>query len=95
LLADYENMYADLSAGSGLGALSRDEEFTRGFLQRHRKKLLFATDCPCRDGHGQGYEPGCFGRKLRPLLERLVEDEETLQDLLHDNVLRVLGQSDT
>jgi len=91
LLSDYENMYADLSAGSGYGAISRDEDFSRGFLQRHRKKLLFATDCPCRDGRGAGYEPGCFGQKLLPLLRRLMEEEDALQDILYRNARRVLG----
>lgn len=90
LLAEYPNMYADLSAGSGLGALSRDEDFTKGFLLRHRKKLLFATDCPCLDGKGGGYKPGCFGQKSLPLLRRLA-DENTLRDILHNNAIRLLG----
>jgi predicted TIM-barrel fold metal-dependent hydrolase len=45
LLADYPNMFGDLSANSGLNALTRDPEHTRGFLARHQKKLLFGTDC--------------------------------------------------
>ena len=45
LLADYPNRYADLSAGSGLNALLRDEEHARGFLDRHQDKLLFGSDC--------------------------------------------------
>jgi hypothetical protein len=44
-LADYPNMFGDLSAGSGLNALTRDEDFTRGFLERHQDKLLFGSDC--------------------------------------------------
>src|SRR5215470_5929918 len=35
-LADYPNLYGDLSAGSGLNALLRDEEFTRDFFRRHQ-----------------------------------------------------------
>ena len=31
-LTDYPNMFGDLSAGSGLNALTRDEDFTRDFL---------------------------------------------------------------
>ena len=30
LLSDYPNMYGDMSAGSGLNALLRDEEHARG-----------------------------------------------------------------
>jgi predicted TIM-barrel fold metal-dependent hydrolase len=91
LLSDYGNMYADLSAGSGLGAITRDEEFSRGFLDRHRKKLLFATDCPCRDGAGSGYDAGCFASRSLPVLKRLVEDTEALEDILHRNAERLFG----
>ena len=91
LLSDYEHMYADLSAGSGLGALRRDEAFSEGFLERHRKKLLFATDCPCMDGAGGDYEQGCFAGKSLPFLKRMVKNSEALEDILHNNSVRVLG----
>ncbi len=39
-LSDYPNMYGDLSAGSGLNALTRDEDFARDFLKRHQDKLV-------------------------------------------------------
>ena len=39
LLTDYPNMFGDLSAGSGLNALNRDQDFTRDFLARHQDKL--------------------------------------------------------
>ena len=41
LLADYENMYGDLSAGSGRNAVSRDKDFTTPFLTRHRLSPFF------------------------------------------------------
>jgi predicted TIM-barrel fold metal-dependent hydrolase len=44
-LADYPNMFGDLSAGSGLGALTRDPSFTPGFFERHQDKLLYGSDC--------------------------------------------------
>lgn len=44
LLENYPNIYADISAGSGYNALTRDEEFGIEFLNRFDKKLLFATD---------------------------------------------------
>lgn len=44
LLADYPNLYADLSAGSAYNGLTRDPEFGRGFLERHWAKLMFGTD---------------------------------------------------
>jgi len=56
-LGDHENLYGDLSANSGYNALTRDAEFTRGFLERHRRKLMFGCDCSCRDGRGTGGSP--------------------------------------
>jgi len=44
LLQEYDNMYADLSAGSGYNAITRDPEFTQGFLERNWRKLMFGTD---------------------------------------------------
>jgi len=43
-LQEYENMYADISAGSGYVAMTRDPEFTQAFIRRNWRKLLFATD---------------------------------------------------
>lgn len=54
LLADYANLYGDLAANSGNNALSRDPEFTEGFLKRHQDKLIYGSDCACRDGRGAG-----------------------------------------
>ncbi|MEO8301848.1 MAG: amidohydrolase, partial [Rhizomicrobium sp.] len=54
LLADYPNLFADTSANSANNALSRDAEFTTGFLKRHQDKLHFGSDCNCDDGKGGG-----------------------------------------
>ena len=54
LLADYPNLFGDLSANSGNNALSRDPEFTTDFLARQQNKLLFGSDCFCQDGKGGG-----------------------------------------
>jgi predicted TIM-barrel fold metal-dependent hydrolase len=44
LLAECPNLYADISAGSGNNALTRDPAFTEGFLERHWRKLILGTD---------------------------------------------------
>jgi hypothetical protein len=44
LLSTYPNLMADLSAGSGHNALSRDVAHALDFLERHRDRLLFGTD---------------------------------------------------
>jgi predicted TIM-barrel fold metal-dependent hydrolase len=78
LLADYPNIYGDLSANSGRNALARDPEFASGFLSRHRRKLMFGSDCPCRDGRGAGQvstspalKDRCVARETLTLLKRL------------------------
>jgi len=48
-LQEYDNMYADLSAGSGWNALTRDPDFTPGFVARNWRKLLMGTDV-CKHG---------------------------------------------
>jgi predicted TIM-barrel fold metal-dependent hydrolase len=53
-LSDYPNLYADMSANSGNNALSRDPDFSRDFIVRHREKLVFGSDCSCTDGNGGG-----------------------------------------
>jgi predicted TIM-barrel fold metal-dependent hydrolase len=44
LMDTYPNIYGDLSAGSGAGAISRDLEFGRQFLTRRADRLMFGTD---------------------------------------------------
>jgi uncharacterized protein len=86
LLSDYPNMYGDLSAGSGLNALTRDEEHAGGFLLRHRGKLLYGSDCDDRIGSGEK----CSGSQCLAELRRLVSDGGVLKDILVSNAKRVI-----
>ena len=94
LLEEYPNIYGDISAGSGFGALSRDREFGRDFVRRHRSKLLWATDCPCRDGEGnwgEGRKRECFAAQSLPLLRDYCESEDHFADITYRNAERLLG----
>lgn len=44
LMDKYPNLYGDLSAGSGAGAISRDPTFGREFLIRRADRVMFGTD---------------------------------------------------
>jgi hypothetical protein len=44
LFDNYENLWGDLSAGSGHNAISRDPEFGNQFLEDFQDRLLFGTD---------------------------------------------------
>lgn len=90
LMSDYPNLYADCSAGSGFNAISRDEDFTAGFIERHPKQLLFGSDCPCWDGKGGKFDGMCYSTRLQEFFRRMVSDEQTLADIFANNALRAL-----
>ena len=71
LLADYPNMYGDLSAGSGLNAMLRDEDHARQFLVRHQDKLLYGSDC--NDSIGMGEK--CSGSLQISAVRRIAPPE--------------------
>lgn len=84
-LRDYPNMYGDLSAGSGLNSLERDEDQAREFLVRHQDKLVYGSDC----NDLVGSVPGCQGAKTIETLRRLVPDEKIRRKLFYANAKRV------
>ena len=99
LLGDYANLYGDLAANSGNNALSRDPQFTPGFLKRHQDKLIFGSDCSCADGKGGGVSqannPGasrlagkCVARETLTLLKKTVTPQ-MFRKLTWDNAHRV------
>lgn len=91
LLTKYPNLYADLSAGSGYNALTRDEPFTASFIARHPQQLIFGSDCPCFDGKGGQFNGVCYSQRLQAFLQRTVKDRSILQDICYHNALRALN----
>ncbi len=81
LLAGYDNLYADLSAYSGYNALTRDPAFTRGFVERHWRKLLWGTD----------YLAPNQPMPQLTWLRDLDVTEEVRAAIARDNARRVLG----
>ncbi len=86
LLSDHANVYGDLSAGSGLNALLRDEDHARDFLKRHQNKLMFGSDCT--DAFGQGDK--CFGSRQIATVRRLSPDAQAVRKMLYGNAARLL-----
>jgi uncharacterized protein len=84
-LANYPNMFADMSAGSGLNALTRDEDHARGFLDRHQNKLLYGSDCA--DVEGQG--PKCQGAQTIAAIRRLAPNKTAERKILYENARHV------
>jgi predicted TIM-barrel fold metal-dependent hydrolase len=85
LLTDYPNMYGDLSASSGLGALTRDPDFTRDFFHRHQDKLLYGSDC--NDVIGRG--PGCQGARTIAAIRELSPTKKIERKLLYENAKKL------
>ena len=98
-LSDFPNLYADMSANSGNNALSRDPDYSRGFITRHRSKLIFGSDCSCTDGKGGGVSQGnnpeasrlagkCVARATLGLLKGLTSPE-VFRQITWDNGRRL------
>lgn len=94
MLADYPNVYGDLSANSGRNALARDPEFAAAFIARHRAKLIFGSDCGCRDGHGTAQPQAplngkCTARETLTLLKKMAPPE-LFRQITWDNGMKLL-----
>jgi len=94
VLADYPNMYGDLSANSGRNAITRDQEFAASFLKRHRQKLMFGSDCPCTDGRGGGQTQGamkgkCIARETLTAMQKLTT-ADLFRTIAWDNGTKLL-----
>jgi len=76
LLAQYDNLFCDISGTSGFNALNRDRNQSRRFLQKHASKVLFGTDNT--------------DFPLLQLLESMKLGKEQLEMILFRNSLRVL-----
>jgi|LSQX01.1.fsa_nt_gb predicted TIM-barrel fold metal-dependent hydrolase len=75
LLKKYPNLYGDLSAGSGLNALTRDEEYGYKFLEEFQDKLMFGTDI-------------CSNIKVVPHIEyfKKVKAEKKISKVAYDKI---------
>lgn len=86
LLSDYPNMYGDMSAGSGLNSMMRDEDHARGFLARHQDKLLFGSDCSDR----KAGTADCLGTNIIAAIRRLAPGKKAERKILCDNASKLL-----
>ncbi|CAG4989843.1 hypothetical protein DYBT9275_00393 [Dyadobacter sp. CECT 9275] len=85
LLSDYPNMYGDMSAGSGLLSMTRDEEHARDFIKRHQDKLLYGSDCDDSVGHGEK----CQGAQTLIEIRKLAPDKKAERKILYENAKKL------
>lgn len=74
----HPNLYADLSAGSGVRALGRDPEHARRFLVRFADRLLFGRDY--------------YGTELHELLQTLDLPKAAREKIYFRNALRLVPE---
>jgi len=85
-LSDYANIYGDLSASSGLNALTRDEDHAKSLLERHQDKLVYGSDC--EDPSGLASE-GCTGALDIAEIRKLVSNKQIERKLLYENAKKL------
>ena len=87
LLRSYPNLYADISAGSGHNALTRDPEYGLRFLDEFQDRLLFGTDV-CSSDPG-----GCMPHLalLKHLLAEGKLSPSAFEKITSGNAIRLLG----
>jgi uncharacterized protein len=85
-LKEHPNFFADLSAGSALNALRRDEAHAREFLARHESKLLFGTDCNDKVGEGEK----CSGSQMLATIRAWAPSKAVERKILFDNARGLL-----
>ena len=76
LLKKYKNLHCDLSAGSGLNAISRDPAWGKRFLLRYSDRILYGTDM--------------FDRHHLDYLESLKLDRRIMRRIMGGNAMKLL-----
>jgi hypothetical protein len=78
MLREYDNLYADISAGSGHRALTRDPDFGLRFIHEMQDKLLYGTDN--------------FDTQHIDLLQSLDLSEDVFAKITHENAARLVPE---
>jgi len=88
LLREYDNLYCDLSAGSGSNAMMRDPEYAARFMTEFSDRVMYGIDV-CT------YATNKFQYTFDAFLTKLVEDkaitEEVYWKICRHNAEKMLG----
>ncbi|MGQ9596506.1 MAG: amidohydrolase family protein [Thermoproteota archaeon] len=87
ILKQYRNVYADISAFSGLNAISRDREFGKRFLSDMSNKIVYGTDFPCINSEGAQFGPD---KSHISALKSYNLEEEVMERITRKNILKIL-----
>ena len=81
LMEKFDNIYGELSAGSGANSISRDLDFGREFLIRRQDRIMFGTDF---------LTPGQIVPQFELFEQKLRLPEEVQGKIFRDNARRLL-----
>ena len=81
LMEKFDNIYGELSAGSGANSISRDLDFGREFLIRRQDRIMFGTDF---------LTPGQIVPQFELFEQKLQLPEEVQGKIFRDNARRLL-----
>lgn len=84
LFRQYPNLWADLSAGSGYGALQRDPAYAVKFLNEFQDRLMFGLDICVPDG------PAPLVNFLIDLRDTRKISETVFQKIARENAIKLL-----
>ena len=87
LLRDYGNLRCDLSAGSGMNAMTRDPEFAARFFEEFSDRIFYGCDiCASFNQH-----PFKFDAFLTQMREEGAISEENYRKIVRENACALLG----
>lgn len=78
MMRAYDNLWADLSAGSALNALQRDPAFGKAFIVEFQDRLLWGRDY--------------FDTALMDFIRTLDLEKDVFDKITYRNALRILGE---
>jgi len=87
LMEKYDNLYCDLSAGSGMNALMRDTENAVKFLSAFQNRILYGCDiCAAGNTH-----PFLFNDFLNDLRDKKLISEDIYAKIVRNNAIDLLN----
>ena len=87
LLRNYENLFCDLSAGSGANALMRDREHAAKFIEEFSDRIMYGCDICAK----VNTFPFAFDEFLTSMRASGEISEENYRKLVRENAVRQLG----
>ena len=84
-MSKYENLYADISANSGLRAMRHSS--SKLFVEEYQDKILFGSDCP--PNHPYVGASHCIGVESQKRLSEICS-ESILEKIYYKNAQKLL-----